>query len=77
MTKKVKQEIKDRYERGDSINKISRDLGVWSQSVRWVLRQGEHLQKAHKKRKEEGAKDYKCGICKQTGHNARTHGVPR
>ena len=65
------------HERGVSIAKIAAELGVWPNSVTWMLKRGLMLERERQRRREDGRTETQCSKCGVLGHNAMSCGVAR
>lgn len=55
---------------GLGVNAIAKELKIWPYTVRYHLDLEGHRAKERKKRREEGAAEYSCGLCRTPGHTA-------
>ncbi len=76
MTEELRARIVELRSKNRSIRSISRELGIWPNSITWALNHGRELENARLRRRESGARAYRCRICGGE-HNVTTHGVQR
>lgn len=63
--------------RGWTIAAIAEKMGVWPNSVRWMLHRGELLERERERRRDEGMLPINCGKCGLPEHNSLSCGVAR
>lgn len=69
MTEATRREILLRHGKGESMNQIAKDLGLWPFSVRYQVRREKYRKRDRDLRRLDGAAEYTCRGCGERGHN--------